>query len=144
MILSQTAMYALRAMLHLAERPDDEPVRVGDIASALDVPRNYLSKILHVLARRGLLRSARGPSGGFSLADSPDRTTLLDVAELFDDMQENRCLLGRPECRDDDPCPAHGQWKEVAAAVHAFFRNTTLADLARRATEARGKPETQP
>lgn len=131
-------------MLHLAEHTDDEPVRVDDIASALDVPRNYLSKILHVLARRGMLHSARGPGGGFSLADSPDETTLLEVAALFDDMEEDRCLLGRPECRDDDPCPAHGQWKEVAAVVHAFFRNTTLADLARRTTEARDKPETQP
>lgn len=132
MILSQTAVYALRAMLHLAERPDDRPVRVDDIASALDVPRNYLSKILHVLARQGLLQSTRGPGGGFRLARSPDRTTLLEVAGHFDDMDGERCLLGRPECRDDDPCPAHGQWKEVAAGLNAFFRNTTIADIARR------------
>lgn len=131
MILSQTAVYALRAMLHLAERPDDLPVRVDDIASALDVPRNYLSKILHVLARQGLLKSTRGPGGGFRLARSPGRTTLLEVAGHFDDMDGERCLLGRPECRDDDPCPAHGQWKEVAAGLHAFFRNTTIADIAR-------------
>ena len=137
MILSQTAVYALRAMLHLAECPDDQPVPVGDVAAALDVPRNYLSKILHVLARRGLLRSARGPGGGFNLARAPGRTTLLEVAAHFDDMDRDRCLLGRPECRDDDPCPAHGQWKEVAAALHAFFRNTTIADLARDATKTR-------
>ncbi len=142
MILSQTAVYALRAMLHLAERPNDHPVRVDDIASALDVPRNYLSKILHVLARRGLLRSARGPGGGFSLARSPGRTTLLEVAGHFDDMNRERCLLGRPECKDDDPCPAHGQWKDVAAALHAFFRKTTIADLARRGTPTR--PRHQP
>jgi len=143
LILSQTAVYALRAMLHLAERPDGGPVRVDDIAAALDVPRNYLSKILHVLARRGLLGSARGPGGGFSLAASPDGTMLTDVAALFDDMDKERCLLGRAECRDDDPCPAHGRWKEVAAAVQAFFRDTTLADLARPAATAR-QPETEP
>lgn len=131
MILSQTAVYALRAMLHLAERPRGQAVRVHDIASALDVPRNYLSKILHVLARRGLLRSARGPSGGFSLVRSPEQTTLLEVAGHFDDLDRVPCLLGRPECRDEDPCPAHGRWKEVAAALHEFFRNTTIADLAR-------------
>lgn len=138
MILSQTAVYALRAMLHLAERPDDRPMRVDDIASALDVPRNYLSKILHVLARQGLLRSTRGPGGGFRLACSPSRTTLLEVAGHFDDMDGERCLLGRPECRDDDPCPAHGQWKDVAAGLHAFFRNTTIADIAR--TPAKSLP----
>lgn len=141
MILSQTAVYALRAMLHLAERPDDQPVPVGEIASALDVPRNYLSKILHVLARRGLLRSARGPGGGFGLVDPPSRTTLLEVVAHFDDLNRDRCLLGRPECREDDPCPAHGQWKEVAAALHAFFHNTTIADLARDPTTTRPRPE---
>lgn len=124
-------------MLHLAERPDDQPVRVDDIATALDVPRNYLSKILHVLARRGLLRSARGPRGGFSLAGLASRTTLLEVVDNFDNLDRGHCLLGRPECRDDDPCPAHGQWKEVAAALHAFFRNTTIADLARNPAQLR-------
>lgn len=143
MIASQTTVYALRAMLYLAERIDTHPVRVDDIATALEVPRNYLSKILHVLARRGLLRSARGPGGGFSLAKSPRRTTLLEIAAHFDDMSPGRCLLGRPECRDDDPCPAHGQWREVATTLHAFFRDTTLADLARR-SDAAARPEPRP
>ena len=51
MILSQTAVYALKAVLFLAEAKGQELARVDDIAQALDVPRNYLSKILHVLAR---------------------------------------------------------------------------------------------
>lgn len=143
MIASQTTVYALRALLHLAERPDAQPVRVDDIATALEVPRNYLSKILHVLARRGLLRSARGPGGGFSMAKPPSRTTLLEVAAHFDDMSPGRCLLGRPECRDDNPCPAHSQWKEVATTLHAFFRDTTLADLARR-PDAADRPDANP
>ena len=140
MILSQTAMYALRATLYLAEHSDDQPVRVDDIAAALDVPRNYLSKILHSLARGGLLHSARGPGGGFSLAKPPGDTALIEVVAHFDDLDDARCLLGRPECRDDDPCAAHGQWKQVAAAVHAFFRNTTVAEIARRAADS---PETR-
>ena len=58
MILSQTAEHALRAVLYLAQR-EDELVRVGDIAEALSIPRNYLSKILHLLAREGVLASTR-------------------------------------------------------------------------------------
>ncbi len=132
MILLKTAAYALRASLHLAERGRGAPVRADDIAAALDIPRNYLSKILHILVRRGLLDSARGPHGGFRLAKAPADTTLLDVVGPFDDgAGVRRCLLGRDRCPDDDPCPAHGRWEKVAGSVEKFFRETTVADLAR-------------
>jgi len=131
-ILSQTAVYALKAALHLAEINDDEPVRVDDIARELGVPRNYLSKILHVLARAGLLQSTRGPGGGFRLARSPEDMMLSDFVDHFDDVAgEPHCLLGRAKCSDDDPCAAHAGWKHVATAVNSFFRETSLADLVR-------------
>lgn len=130
-MLSQTAEYALRAVLHLAREGSEGPVRVDDIARALDVPRNYLSKILHVLARAGLLASTRGPHGGFELASSPSELTLADVVEEFDALQERgACLLGRDRCDDRNPCPAHHRWTEVSETVLDFFRNTTVAELA--------------
>lgn len=130
MIISQTAIYALKAMLCLAEAGDHGPMRVDDVASNLDVPRNYLSKILHVLARNGVLASTRGPGGGFILAVDPSEVRLIDVIRHFDDVPEGRaCLLGREQCSDADPCPAHTRWKGVSSAVHDFFAGTTLADL---------------
>ena len=130
MILSQTAQYALRAILHLAEADGDGPVRVDDIARALDVPRNYLSKILHGLARAEILHSTRGPYGGFELAKPAVALMLSEVVEQFDSFpSERRCVLGRDVCSDDTPCQAHDRWKEVAAAVRSFFRETTVAEL---------------
>ena len=132
MILSQTAVYALRAMLCLAEKAGEGPLRVDDIAAELDVPRNYLSKILHVLGRAGLLTSTRGPGGGFSLAQPAGGLTLFEVVRHFDDIPEaSACLLGREVCSDTDPCPAHLHWKGVSAQVRDFFQETTLADLSR-------------
>ena len=131
MILSRTSEYALRAVLHLAETDSDDPTRVEDIATALSVPRNYLSKILRTLTRARLLDSVRGPGGGFSLAAGWGTTTLLEVIKLFDPFDlKSVCFLGRPECRDDDPCPAHEHWGEIKARVIAFVTDTTLADLA--------------
>ena len=69
MILSQTAIYALQAVMHLAEAGPGEPHRVGDIAEALGVPRNYLAKILNGLARSGVLTSTRGPGGRARCSD---------------------------------------------------------------------------
>jgi Rrf2 family transcriptional regulator, iron-sulfur cluster assembly transcription factor len=130
MVLSQTAVYALKAALYLAEQPQGDPVRVDDIASALDVPRNYLSKILHVLARGDVLESTRGPKGGFRLARSPEDMTLEHVIEHFDDLVGGSpCLLGRAECSDDNPCAAHTRWKSASVAVRTFFRDTTVAEL---------------
>lgn len=131
MILSQTAVYAIKAVLHLADHEAEEPVRVDDIAEALDVPRNYLSKILHVLAREGVLTSMRGPRGGFRLSRPPADILLEEVIEHFDEITASSgCLFGRPQCNDLNPCAAHEKWKAAAEAVRAFLRETTVGDLA--------------
>ncbi|HEY6948754.1 MAG TPA: Rrf2 family transcriptional regulator [Gemmatimonadales bacterium] len=130
-MLSQTAEYALRTVVFLAGR-SEEPVRIDEIAAALDIPRNYLSKVLHRLARESVLTSTRGQGGGFRLASSADRIRLLDVIEPFDHIgSQRRCVLGREVCSDQGACEAHEAWKEVGARVAAFFAGTTVADLAR-------------
>ncbi len=130
MILSQTAVYALRAVVHLADSTDGRLVRVDDMAEALDVPRNYLSKILHALARAGVLHSTRGPGGGFALAVPAPELRLLDIVKHFDPIGEGRvCLLGRSTCNDADPCAAHDHWQATSLEFRSFFRDTTVADL---------------
>lgn len=129
-MLSQTAEYALRAVLYLADREDAGPASVDELAERLEVPRNYLSKILHRLAREGVLVSARGKGGGFRLAGDPHGLSLLQVVGPFDTMTgERRCLLGRPQCSDRSPCPAHNQWRAVSELVSTFFRERTVGDL---------------
>jgi Rrf2 family protein len=129
-VLSQTAEYALRAVLHIAEEGRDRPLRVEEVADVLRVPRNYLSKILHVLAREGILRSSRGPQGGFRLAVPAGELPLERVVAPFDRILErDRCLLGRPSCSDVRPCAAHDRWRDVAGSVRDFFRVTTIGEL---------------
>lgn len=135
MMLTQTAEYALRGVLFLADLPPRTLVRVNDVADALAVPRNYLSKVLYELARRGILSSLRGPNGGFALARDPDLLTLAEVVEPFDPF-EDRCLLMRRQCSEENPCLAHNQWKEVAGQVRSFFRKTTIGDLLASAPES--------
>lgn len=131
-MLSQTAEYALRAVLYLAERADEGTVRVGQMAQALHIPHNYLSKILHQLARAGVLASTRGKTGGFQLAVPAERLRLYEIIAPFDRIDERRrCLLGRPQCSDRTACAAHTRWKEVADTLASFFHETTVADLRR-------------
>jgi Rrf2 family protein len=127
--LPQTAEYALRAVYHIAESGGDGPVRVSDVADALGVPRNYLSKTLHQLARARVLHSTRGPRGGFRLAAPPERITLAEVVGPFLPAEGRACVLGRPRCSDAAPCAAHHRWKLVAERMRTFFGETTVADL---------------
>lgn len=137
MWLNSTAQTALRAVLYIAEHATDAPVRVDDIASAIRCPRNYLSKTLHALVHAGVLRSARGPKGGFRLIDASDRLSLSRVVRSFQPKAEKRCLLGRATCGDANSCFAHARWSAVAAHVEDFFGQTTVADLLKQDPQSR-------
>lgn len=129
MWLNSTAKVAIRSVIFIAEKGGDAPVRVDDVAAALNTPRNYLSKTLHALTKAGVLRSFRGPKGGFRLIDPAEELPLAKVIAAFAPANDRRCLIGRPKCGDARPCLAHDQWSKVTAGVDDFFSHTTVADL---------------
>ena len=128
MLLPQTAEYAIRAVLFIGAS-DHASVSATEMAGAVQVPRNYLSKTLHQLTRAGILASARGPHGGFRLAVPPGELTLERVVAPFRGTDGTRCLLGHGRCGDDPTCAVHTRWQPVAAQMQSFFHNTTIADL---------------
>jgi Rrf2 family protein len=131
MWLNSTAQNALRAVLFIAEAEGVEPVRVDDVAAALECPRNYLSKTLHTLTRAGVLTSLRGRHGGFRLADAPSALVLSRVIGPFQPAGERRCLLGQSHCGIAPTCFVHDRWTHVASQVEDFFGKTTIAELLR-------------
>jgi len=129
-ILSATAEYAVRAVVYLARDGTGGPVQAQALAEATDVPISYMRKVLHELVRAGVLESTRGKHGGFRLAVRPEKLQLLTVVSRFDRIRPGkRCLLGRQECSDQDPCPVHDRWKAAAEEVASFFSETTVADV---------------
>jgi Rrf2 family protein len=128
--LSTTARHALRAVLVLANRADGVWLPAQEIAEALDAPANYLSKVLRLLAQKGLLESSRGPHGGFRLAMPASEITLADVLEVIDDSAPSAiCLLGDRPCDLANPCVAHDRWTEVKSRVMEPLHGTTIADF---------------
>lgn len=137
-MLSKSAEYAIQAVHRLAFVSHPGPVPASELAERVGVPANYLSKLLDTLRKEGLVEATRGRGGGFSLAREPSDISLAEVIEPFDDdLLQRRCLLGRPECRDEAPCTVHGRWLEVAGALRRFFRETSVEDLG---PPARGAP----
>jgi len=129
-MLSNTADYALRALLLLARAEHGRAVRADEIADATGAPHNYMSKVLNAIAKAGLISSARGPSGGFMLALPASDITLGRVIDLFDAVPHNpRCMLGSGPCDPGRPCRAHEAWKAVTGARRSPLNSTTIADL---------------
>ena len=127
---SMTAAYATRALVCLVQR--GEWVRGSDvISSCAGVPRPYLVKILHTLAREGLVVTRRGTRGGYRLAREPEEISLFDVFASVDgnDVFE-RCLLGLGKCSPERSCPMHRVWSKQRLRIERRFRELTLRDLA--------------
>jgi len=128
-MLSQTGVYALQAVLHLARKGRGVDVSAAAMAEILDIPANYLAKVLHRLAREGVLASTRGSRGGYRLAVRPDALTVARVVAPFQELRPTRtCLMGGP-CDLDNPCPAHARRTAWTASALQMLEHTTLADL---------------
>ena len=140
-MLTRTAEYALRAVIHLAQHHEDWPIPGNQIAKQAGIPAKYLSKVLGDLVRVGVLTSSRGKRGGFAMVRSPKKMRLVDVLRPFEQFEIRRCPFGNSECIDRKPCLAHDQWKKVVAAEQEFFRKTTIYDVSiqRRKTQTRKK-----
>ena len=126
-MISQTAEYALRAIVYLAGQGEAQTTQ--QIAEVTRVPPGYLAKVMLSLARRGLVQSQRGLHGGFSMLRSPQELTVWDVIEAVDPIPRiHTCPLGL-ESHGTNLCPLHRRLDNAAAMVETAFRSSTVAEL---------------
>jgi Rrf2 family protein len=131
MIYSRSAEYAIRAFVHLAQVPEGKFAMVKNIAQEEHIPAHFLAKILQQLARKGLLRSSKGPTGGFALRVDPAEIRLLDIVESLDGLAPyQQCASGLSECSDDMPCSMHDSWVNLRSRIMDYLGRNTIADLA--------------
>ena len=127
-MFSQTAEYALRAMVFLAERPHKRWT-AKQIAAATRIPAGYLAKVMQSLARHGLVEAQRGREGGFALRGTPEATSLLEILQAVDPPKRiTHCPLDLPEHRAG-LCRLHRQLDEAMAHIESTFADATLRDL---------------
>jgi len=138
-MISQTAEYALRAIVFLAENAG-KPYTIQQIARTTQVPAGYLAKIMQGLARDGLVLSQRGLRGGFCLARSPADLTVYEVVQAVDPIRRiTRCPLNDP-AHKNALCALHRCLDEAAATIEESLRKATVADMISRPIFQR-KPE---
>ncbi len=124
-MLSQTATYALKAMAYLAAHGKEDPILSQTISRDMEIPRNFLSKILNRLVQEGLIRSIRGTGGGFVLAGPPGDIRMRQVVAPFMKMEDyTQCFLSVNKC--DGSCALHPRWKNIARQIEAMLDETTI------------------
>ena len=139
MWVSRRTDYATRAVLALAIA-EGGPLKLGELSEQTEAPRSVLEQVMPALRTAGIVRSVRGPSGGYRLNRPADEITLERVVRLF---QGQLAPIGYATRRNPDPCPdivarsLRDTWAEVRDATIDILGGTTFADLARRAVDER-------
>ena len=142
MRLSTKSRYGLRAMLDIAYNCGPEPVQIQDISRRQQISPRYLEQIFQNLKRAGLLKSKRGPQGGYALSRKPDEITVLQILNaaeqdvlLVDCAGVNQKKRKRKlECPFEGKCVTQTVWAEANSLLDTLFGSMTLQTLCQRAT----------
>lgn len=133
MKVSTKSTYAIRAMLDLARRSDERPVRLEDIANRQQIPLPYLEQIFSKLKKGGLVQSVRGPQGGYLLAKHPEEISLADVVlTLEGPLGPVLCSLPEnlsPTCHEVEGCISRVMCNELDGQLTKILARNTLATL---------------
>jgi Rrf2 family protein len=122
--ISEASILALHAMIFIAAN-EEELATNSKIAEVLNASENHLSKVLQRLTKAGLVKSIRGPKGGFVLGRDSSEINIREIYELFEGMIEpNKCLLHTPICNKN--CVFGSLLSDVNTLVIDFMSNTKL------------------
>ncbi len=129
MRISRSTGYALLAVGYIAQNREQGIILSQSISKKYGIPLEYLLKILQQLVRADVLRSKRGPHGGFSLAKSPKKITMLDVIQAVEGPMVSQLNLTEMAHREKFSARAEQTYKKALAQARAVFEKAKLANL---------------
>lgn len=129
-IFSKKCEYGLQAVLYLAALETTEVIPAEAISKKLEIPKEFISKILQSLTDSGIIYSKKGKSGGFALAKNPAEIKLIDIVTAIDGLDIfTKCVLGFPKCSPVHPCPVHDRWGKLRTEAYEMLSSESLKDL---------------
>jgi Rrf2 family protein len=136
MKISTKIRYGTRAMLELACHYGEGPIELREIAKREDISLKYLEQVIVPLRTAGLVKSARGSKGGYSLAKHPSEIYLKDLVETLEGpLNLIECLKDPKACQKAPFCITRDIWHEVSEAIDGIFHSVTLEDMVQRKKE---------
>ena len=132
MRLTTKGRYAVTAMLDLAINADAAPTSLGDIAQRQGISLSYLEQLFARLRRAGLVRSVRGPGGGYLLVHIPADINVANIVDAVDESVDATRCQGLSDCQQGDTCLTHHLWCELSEQIRHFLDGVTLEQLRQR------------
>lgn len=132
MRLTTRGRYAVTAMLDLALNRAGGPVALADIAKRHDISLSYLEQLFAQLRKGELVRSVRGPGGGYYLNKDPETISVATVIALSDEKVDATRCGGKQNCHNGRHCLTHDLWSELNQVIQNYLMSVSLADLVKR------------
>lgn len=129
MKLTSKGRYAVTAILDLAFHEQAGPVSLSHISQRQDISLSYLEQLFTRLRRHALVRSTRGPGGGYSLNRPADRIAVAEVIAAVDEPVDTTRCSGAGNCQDGQQCLTHDLWDDLSRQIQSFLGKVTLQDL---------------
>ena len=134
MQLGTKGRYAVMAMTDLARHEQGRAVTLADIAARQQISLSYLEQLFARLRRAGLVKSVRGPGGGYRLAHGAAATRVVDIVSAVDEpIHAVRCSGAAGGCMaGGEKCLTHDLWDGLGRAIHDYLAGVSLADVVER------------
>jgi Rrf2 family iron-sulfur cluster assembly transcriptional regulator len=132
MRLTTKGRYAVTAMLDLAIHQERGPIALADISERQGISLSYLEQLFARLRRNGLVKSARGPGGGYRLGLPADAISVAAVITAVDENVDATRCGGLKNCHGSERCLTHDLWEELSAQIFEFLNGISLGELVAR------------
>ena len=130
MMLTTKSRYAVMAILEVASSDSKKPMRLSDISEKQTIPLNYLEQIFLKLKKANIVKSVKGPGGGYCLNSASE---LLNIIEIIDAVEENtkmtRCFVDKTCRKNGAKCMTHDLWKGLGNQIRNYFSSISVADV---------------
>lgn len=129
MRLTSKGRYAVTAMLDIAIHQPQGAVSLSDIAARQCISLSYLEQIFTRLRRAKLVKSVRGPGGGYLIGAPLSEISVQRIVEAMNEDLDARQCHGSEDCHEGKVCLSHALWDDLSAMIVGFLSNITLANL---------------
>lgn len=137
MRLTTKGRFAVTAMLDLALQEADKPITLAGISERQSISLSYLEQLFSRLRRNGLVKSVRGPGGGYRIARKTSEISVSEIISAVDELIDATQCGGKENCQDERRCMTHDLWTSLNTKILEYLSGVTLADLV--ASQREGK-----
>ena len=132
MKLTTKGRYAIIAMIDIALRSNNTPVSLSEIAKRQEISLSYLEQLFSKLKSGSLVKSIRGPGGGYILDRDPSKITFFEIITSVDENMDQTQCGGAMNCNNAKPCVTHYVWSELTDKIYNYMKGISLGDVINR------------